>query len=487
MVKPPKIRHSKPRRDPVTIDLEPESVSEAKPMTADTTSDTKSGSKADIGVAAQGAAPESAPKPQAAKPETGLLDASPEAKREPPKPSSTPAGTPTFGRGPDAAKPADAPRTDDKAKAGAAAAPPPKMPDTTIGKDTSKDKAAPRRGGMPALAAALIGGMIALGGAVALQQAGILPAPRADTTEIDSLRAEIAALRDEAGNAAPAVDTELGARVEALAAELQALREAGPAAVADDGQAAALEQRLAALESSVAALPREAGAGEAPDLGPLESRIATVEGRFEPLTGGIEENRSALAALGDRLGALEERLGQLAATVDEQATQPGVALAIAASALKAAIDRGDRFMTELETYAAVAPDSAEIAPLRDMAASGVPTRTAIAADFPDAAAAMIAAGRAEAPDAGFLDKLMSSAQSLVQVRPVGMVEGESVPAIVARMEVAIGEGDYARALAEYDRLPEAAKAASADYVAGIRARQAADALVETIVATALKS
>src|SRR5690606_10816324 len=101
---------------------------------------------------------------------------------------------------------------------------------------------------------------------------------------------------------------------------------------------------------------------------------------------------------------------------------------------KAAIDRGMPFTTELETYAAIAPDSPEIAALRDMAASGVPTHAAIQARMPAVATAMIAAGKEIDPQAGIVDRLLSSAQSLVSVRPIGMVEGADVAAIVARME-----------------------------------------------------
>ena len=122
-----------------------------------------------------------------------------------------------------------------------------------------------------------------------------------------------------------------------------------------------------------------------------------------------------------------------------------------------------------------------------MAAAGVPARTAMAAEFDAAAAAMLAADRTTDPDAGLLDKLMSSAQSLVQVRPVGEVTGAGVPAVVARMEVAIDKGNYAAALTEYETLPEAPKAAGADYAGKLRARLAADELMDKVLAAALKA
>ena len=51
-------------------------------------------------------------------------------------------------------------------------------------------------------------------------------------------------------------------------------------------------------------------------------------------------------------------------------------------------------------------------------------------------------------------RLLASAESLIKVRPIGAVEGETVPAKVARMEVAVKAGDFAKAIAEYETLPE---------------------------------
>ena len=100
---------------------------------------------------------------------------------------------------------------------------------------------------------------------------------------------------------------------------------------------------------------------------------------------------------------------------------------------------------------------------------------------------MIAAGRTEDPNAGILDRLTSSGMGLVQVRPIGMVEGEDVPAIAARLDAAVQAGDYERALTEYDTLPAEAKAAGQAFIEKVRARLAADSLVDEALATALQN
>jgi hypothetical protein len=159
----------------------------------------------------------------------------------------------------------------------------------------------------------------------------------------------------------------------------------------------------------------------------------------------------------------------------------------AASSLTAAIDRGAPFTTELDTYAALVPDAPQLEGLRALAAAGVPTRAQLAAESDAAANAMIAAARPADPDAGIVDRLMGSMMGLVQVRPIGMVEGDGVPEIAARLDAAVASGDYERALAEFDTLPPEAKAAGEAFVARLRARHAADRLADEALAAALRA
>ena len=112
-----------------------------------------------------------------------------------------------------------------------------------------------------------------------------------------------------------------------------------------------------------------------------------------------------------------------------------------------------------------------LAELRAYAEKGVATRADILAETDAAANAMIAA--ASPPPAKcrlFRAAAGISAESLVTVRPIGAVEGPGVPETVARMEVALQAGDLAKAIAEFDTLPEPAKAAGAAFADKIRAR-----------------
>jgi len=453
MVKSPRINHAKDKKEPLTIDLgtdevkrmpkEGESSSQAE-------SDAKAASKAE---ATTGGDKQPKPAASEARPADAVKD----------MPSA-------FGR---------------DAKPGMGPTPQKQTPGPTPQMSPPPVQATPRRGGA-AFAGGILGGLIVaalLGGAYF---AGFIP-QRA--TGDSALQAELQALRDSTAPLQQDIASlttqlyEMGLVVNQNKDEIAALKQAGPeAAPADiDARLTAFQQpideRLAALQQRIEALPQQ---GAAPDLTPLQGEIARID-------TDAKEAAAAQQALAGRIDGLERQVASFSERLAEQAEQPGVALAIAASALKAAIDRGTPFMSELETYAAIAPDSPEIAVLRELAASGVPTRAAIEARMPATATAMIDAGRQIDPQAGIVDRLLSSAQSLVSVRPVGMVEGSDTPAIVARMEALLRNGDLAGALAQYDTLPQAAKDAGADLAAQMRARHSADEVVGRALAAALRA
>jgi len=562
MVRPPNIRHSKGRRDPVTIDLDPADVkreaaaetagAEAKPARA-TAAKAKAapaepaatpassavqaeaqaarassdplpaGEPAAAQAALAGEPGSSAPDPAATaaarsaaetkNPADPAPSAPPRSPVEPgpaaPRPKGDAAAEqkPLFGRDASGTATAPAPGTSGPFRAAPSA---PRTGEAQGSAGGAADGPAPRRGGLSLVAAGIVGGIVVLAGAGALQYAGILPVPgsSADPGEpagLAELRSELAALRDQvaAGGAGAVADPAQAARldevagtVERLQTDLAELRSAiSQGSGGDAAGLQALDQRMTELEASLASLGQAGGqaGGETVDLAPLTERIGAVESRLADVSETARAAADASAALPERIAALDERLAaidgrvaELTSQLEEQASNPRIALAIAAAGLKAAIDRGDPFMTELETYASIAPDAPEIADLRGLAASGVPTRAAISQAVNDAAGRMIAAAAPAAEDAGFFGRLLDSMQSVVKVRPIGDVEGDDVGAIVARLEAAIRAGDYDRAVAEFESLPDPAKQAGAGFIADVRARQTADALVERALSGALR-
>ena len=466
MVKTP--RHSKPKREPVTIELEPGEVSRLTDEPANMAADTATPADS---ISAEPIVVETAPDATAAEPVKEF-----EAAAETPSGTGDPGKT-DFGYDFPEEKPA------------ASASARPMEPGATSPSFGSK----PAAGSTPAaerkpsvlapLAAALAGGVIALAGAGLVQWA-MGGGSSSGVPSLDGVNGEIAALKSEIaglkGSTAPdpRVDA-LSQAVEQTKAEITSLRESLASAQPGDPTAMqAFDARLKQIESTVTSLGQ--GGASASDVAALGERVSGVEA----LAKSADEQR---AAIDSRVGAVEQSVQALTAKIDAQAAQPRIALSIAAAALKSAIDRGVPFTAEVDTFAAIAPNVPELATLKPYAETGVATRADLIAGIGDAAKVIVAAANPPDPNAGFFDRLLSSAEQLVSVRPIGEVEGEGVPQMVARMEVAVRAGDLAKALAEYDRLPDAAKAAGAPYADKLKARLDVERLADQAIAAAMKA
>ncbi len=401
-------------------------------------------------------------------------------------------------------------------------------------------KEQPRRGGGFGLfVAGIVGGVIALAGAGGLYAAGIIPiagggqddsaaiqslqqdvdtlkSNLADTRKIAESGADSSALQDSVNANQTRLD-QLSSTVDGVQSDVADLKSA--LASGNGGEApalAALQDRVAELETRLQSLGDNGG--QTVDLGPLQDRISALESKVSDLAGAagqdsgladridqIAQNLQSAAdkassaadsanaasqaaqANSGRIDKLESSVASLSDKVASQANQPDVGRAIAASALKSAIESGAPFATELDTYAALSPDAQGLDELRQWADSGLPTRAALAAQADAAAEEMIAAAEPASQGGGFFHRLFASAQSMIKVRPVGEAEGDGVPAIAARIEAAVRDGDYKKAVDEYETLPDGPKAAGKDFIEKVRARVRADALASKLLADALRA
>ena len=465
MVKTPKTRHSKSHRDPVTIELQPGEVSRVvdEPAPTETLNEAAA---ADAGQSE--ATPEDAVAQEAMRAESADFEPWEENEAARTAAAEQSGSDQAFDDTP--RKPATAEPADPAYSFATQSAPP----------------AQPKRGVANGIATGLIGAAIALVGVGALQYAGVLGAPGAGASlgginsDIASLKAQIAAISNsENGGDAAARVKGLSDEIDQVKAEVAALKSSVATEAGDAQSAGELRDKVAAMETAVAALGKADNTAAA-DLSPLNEKLAALDALVKSTSDAATEQQS-------RLGALEQSVSQLSAKVEAQASQPKIALSIAASALKAAVDRGAPFSAELETFAAISPDTPQLAALRPYAEKGVATNADIASGIDAAATAMVAAGKPVDQNAGFLQNLMTSAESLVKVRPVGAVAGTGVPETVARLEAAVKQGDYAKALAEYDTLPDAARAAGADLAGKLKARLEVQTEVDALIASAMKA
>ncbi|MCY1706482.1 COG4223 family protein [Pannonibacter sp. SL95] len=380
------------------------------------------------------------------------------------------------------------------------------------GSPSASDKQTPPQGVSfgGAMAAALLVGVALLGGFYTLNQTGVLPlkgngplvtedmlADRARLETLERRFAELAAAEATvAANAAPGspeglreLETRLTAMVDSLrgdnqskladlAAQLDAVRQgvpqpgpvagaAAPAATApaDAGAARGLAARVDGLQGSVeamtSALASVQAASAASDaalksLADGQVRDADAVAQLSELTqrgdAAVAELKTAAGEMAARLAAVEEMMGD--ASAREMAAR-----ALSVSALRAAVDAGRPFVTELAAVKAALGDTAagDMAALEAEAAEGIAPTATLMAQFPPIARAIHATLVQPDPEAGVLDSLLSSAASLVAVRGPGDASGTGPEAALRQMENAVKAGDLAAALVAYDALPEAAR------------------------------
>jgi len=239
-----------------------------------------------------------------------------------------------------------------------------------------------------------------------------------------------------------------------------------------NGQMARLTDRLAAMEQDQASLRNLAGA-PSPEL---TSRLSAEAQRLDELL-------SAQSELAQRLAETEEAVSDAAAAREAAPGSKETLMLLAMLQLRDAL-RGsgpyDQPLAMLQSLAGEDPGLGEvIAPLERRASAGLPSLRDLQAGFPDVArriAAIEVGEEGEGWSAGVLRRVAEA----VNLRPVGLVEGDAPTAVAARAEVKLNDGDLAGAVAELDVLEGAAAEAAAAWRAEAEARLAGERAVSTL-------
>ena len=316
--------------------------------------------------------------------------------------------------------------------------------------------------------AGLVGGVLV---AIALVPAGLVnsrddAALDARLTRLEQQVRETAARPQSAGTDVDAL-SELTNRVARLEATVAAPRPA----TTDTAQAnriSAIEGEVKALAESIGILGRrsdEAIAAAREATSRADANAAAVADLSKKLAGQAQPvTRGDFDALAARVAAVER--GDK--SVDDRASR----LAIAASALNAAIERGTPFTSELATAKAIASDSKALAPLEPFANSGMPSAAALSRQLAALVPSLRAVG-GEAPREGVLDRLAANAEKLVRIHPRQEAAGSDPGAIISRIEVKATQSDIPGALAELAQLQASARAPAEAWIKQAQARSAA--------------
>lgn len=304
------------------------------------------------------------------------------------------------------------------------------------------------------LVASFVVGVVVLAGAAGLQYWGVLPSMNADNKTAETVNT-------------------LSGSVESMKKTIATLEASKP-----EVDFSPVNDKIAAIEAKLTEMPKPNGLSADADtrIAALNDQVSKLETTLADQKKADDEARAALLM---RIEALEKKLSEPRDDVQ-------VAVAIASAGLKAAIDRGGPFTAELDTLTGIDPNDPAVKELKAFAATGVPSRSQLVADFPAVADRILASINSDKPDQSLTDRLLSSAFSSIKVRPVGEVEGDTPEAIVARIEAKLTAGDFKGADAEWQKLPQTGKQASADYEKSLNARIRVEELVGSTLTKAVQ-
>ncbi|GAB5467653.1 MAG: hypothetical protein Kilf2KO_06830 [Rhodospirillales bacterium] len=249
---------------------------------------------------------------------------------------------------------------------------------------------------------------------------------------------------------------------------------------------AAVKQQSGALSSELAALKEQVDASGKS----LTTLAAAVSAQAKQVSdaqagiGGLKEAEAAgkaeLAKLSDQvdgLGAdLTTRIGKAIETALTKDSRPrAAALALASASLNDAVRRGGNFQSEFNVVETLAGSDAalqeDLTSLKPLAAAGVSTQGGLLSSFRAQAPKILAASRGtESSEGSFFDGALESLSSMVEIRPVGELPGNTPDAVVARAEQRLLAGNLDAAVTEVASLTGAAATAAAPWLTEARAR-----------------
>jgi hypothetical protein len=273
-------------------------------------------------------------------------------------------------------------------------------------------------------------------------------------TQDDSLRIALSTQRDEinalkASQRPPdlsAIESTLGT----LTNQLSAL----------DTRIAEVDIRISEVEMRPVAAAPVSETGEAVDA---------VRAEFTALQTALEEQRDEISGLLGNAKSVEETTAMAVRTAQSQR---------ALAEMTYAINNGGAYADAVDQMAAAGITDLPAA-LTGPASEGVVTLINLQTRYPDVARAALSdasASTADADDSGFSGFLRRQ----LGARSVTPREGNSLDAVLSRVEAAVRDGKLSEALTEIDALPDGTKNVMQDWLTDARARAYAEVAVKDL-------
>ncbi|EJF98272.1 hypothetical protein MEI_00771 [Bartonella vinsonii subsp. arupensis Pm136co] len=295
----------------------------------------------------------------------------------------------------------------------------------------------------------ILGGLIALGLFIGLQWARVLPSSFVENRVGGEKALQIAEIAKNQGEETIKQLAHVLQEIDTLKTNFSSfLSHQVETIQTDEISQEESRKALTALEEKVKSLEES-----------MQSLVEVSKDMETALSVG-QNNANALAILKQRLETLQKDI----VVKNSEKNENNTALFIAISSLKNAVERGGSYINELKTVQQLSPSIDGLDLLQETATIGLSSSAQLSALFANVADEIVRVQNTVASDAGFSEHILAWIKGLIVSRPVGNVKGMTLGAIAARMEVAIQEGDYERALSEWQTLPQNAKDISVDFV-----------------------
>jgi hypothetical protein len=310
----------------------------------------------------------------------------------------------------------------------------------------------------PALAAtALVGALLAIGTTFALHYSGLLLINGVAPDErIAALAARLDALEGKEDAASAAARTGLSAlesrvaAAESTAAKAEELANSTKAEIAKAMTSAPAAQEPAS----------DSARAEAPDLAPLETRVASLEQRLGSIEPVLSERKAPLSVEPERDNEAIKQVSRAGA------------IAVVTESLLRKLDSGGQFSSELSALESLGVSQASLAPLRAAPELTVATERQLAAQFaaltPEIIASESTSQTSGTPN--LIERLTRDFERLVHIRRVGDPEAAGTQGLLAQIEKALAERDLEAALKVWHGLPSSAMRASQRWGEAAKAR-----------------
>lgn len=247
---------------------------------------------------------------------------------------------------------------------------------------------------------------------------------------------------------------EQGKKLDALSEELASLKSAQPPAPDLSGVQSALDQINSKVRANTSAVDD------------LKSQISNLSAAGGASTDAAQAEIAAAAkAAEERIKQAEEQAQRLKAQ-SEAAAKAAMAQA-AGARVKAALDVGgpiDAPLADLRAAGIAVPSALE---------GDIPSLQSLQASFPDAARAALAAARRADAGGSLSDRVGAFLLAQTGARSVAPKDGDGPDAVLSRAQADVNGGQLSEAIDEIAKLPEAAQAPLADWVAQAKTRVAA--------------